>query len=65
MASPIQILPVDARACVQAGSGMLVCAYDNDDKFNQFKLEDAVSLSAFTAQAGSLDKNKDLIFYCN
>jgi hypothetical protein len=43
---------------------MLVCAYDSDAKFRQNRLEGAISLKEFQSQAGSIPKNREVIFYC-
>lgn len=43
---------------------MLVCAYDSEEKFENNHLEGAIPLSDFESNADSLDKDRELIFYC-
>lgn len=43
---------------------LLVCAYEDPEKFKQNRLEGAISLDAFAAQADGLDRGRELIFYC-
>jgi len=43
---------------------MLVCAYDDKEKFEQNHLRGAVSLDQFESQAGSIRKDQEIIFYC-
>jgi len=53
-----------ARRRVQSGQALLVCAYDNAEKFEHNRLEGAMSLDEFRARADSLTKPQELIFYC-
>lgn len=43
---------------------LLVCAYDDDEKFQQNHLEGALSLADFRAQEDSISKDQEIIFYC-
>lgn len=43
---------------------LLVCAYDSREKFNNNHLEGAISLDEFRSRAPSLDKGREIIFYC-
>jgi hypothetical protein len=52
----------EARRKVQAGQALLVCAYDDEEKYNKLKLEGAISLRAL--EAGRPAKQQELIFYC-
>ena len=60
----MRISPKEARDKVTSGSAMLVCAYDNEDKFAANHLEGAISLRDFRARLSSLSKDKEIIFYC-
>lgn len=42
---------------------LLVCAYDDPKKFEQNHLAGAISLDDFRAQADSLPKDREVIFY--
>jgi rhodanese-related sulfurtransferase len=43
---------------------MLVCAYDDEEKFEQNHLKGAISLEDFKWQAESLPRDQEIIFYC-
>lgn len=47
-----------------ASGALLVCAYDDDEKFQQNQLEGALALSDFQAQEDSIPKSREIIFYC-
>ncbi|BDD86018.1 rhodanese-like domain-containing protein [Desulfofustis limnaeus] len=47
------------------GQALLVCAYDSDEKFNTYRLEGAISLSEFASRLDAIDRDRELIFYCN
>lgn len=64
MSGPDQVSPSTAREHVKAGSALLVCAYDSDEKFNNNKLEGAIALSTFREKVAGLGSDQELIFYC-
>jgi rhodanese-related sulfurtransferase len=47
-----------------ASGALLVCAYDDEEKFQQNRLEGAVSLAEFQAQEDTVPKDQEIIFYC-
>lgn len=65
MANPERIDPEETHRKVQAGTALLVCAYDSDEKFKTFPLKGAISLSSFQSRIPSLSKDQEIIFYCN
>lgn len=56
--------PREIRDRVQSGEALLVCAYDDDEKFRSLRLEKALSLRQFQEVQPSLPKNKEIVFYC-
>ncbi len=52
------------REQVMNDMALLVCAYDDDDKFGQFRLDGAISFNDLKSRAASLDKDMDIYFYC-
>lgn len=64
MAEPVRISPEEVREKVTSGSALLVCGYDDEDKFRQNHLEGALSLSDFKSRLASLTKDQEIIFYC-
>ena len=59
-----RIDPESARAKVQTGKALLVCAYD-DGKCKDVLLEGAMLRSAFESKVPSLSMDQEIIFYCN
>jgi len=41
-------------------SALLVCAYDDDDKFKQFHLSGAISLTEFKTKTNELSKDQEI-----
>lgn len=64
MREPIRISPQDARHKANAGQALLVCAYDDADKFKANHLEGALSYSEFRSRLPELAKTHEIIFYC-
>ncbi len=52
-----------ARADLQAGKALLVCAYDSNAKFEQNRLEGALSLAQFRAIEDTVPKDREIVFY--
>lgn len=59
-----RVRPEEILGRVQSGEALLVCAYDDDEKFRTLHLEKALSLRQFQEVQPSLPKNKELVFYC-
>ena len=55
--------PREAQERLGAGA-LLVCAYDDDGKFEKNRLEGAISLRTLREREDSMSKDKELIFYC-
>ena len=48
----------------KSGKALLVCAYEDDDKFRKLRLEDAISLKDFESRLSKIPKGQEIIFYC-
>jgi len=60
-----RISPQQARQHLKADpNALLVCAYDSQEKFDQYHLEGAIPLEDFEARAESLPRDREIIFYC-
>lgn len=59
------ISAAEARKHVQSDDALLVCAYDSDEKFKKACLEGAISLQELKAREETIDKNREIIFYCS
>ena len=64
MTEPIRISPQTAREQITSGLALLVCAYDNEKKFNANHLEGAISFADFRTRLSNLPKDQNIIFYC-
>ena len=64
MEVPTRVPAQQIREKVQSGEALLVCAYDDDEKFRSLHLEKALSLRQFKELEPSLPKSKELVFYC-
>jgi len=53
-----------ARQQVDAGEGLLVCAYEDEDKCRKMALEGAITLSGLRACQQRLRTSDEIIFYC-
>jgi hypothetical protein len=54
----------EARRKVAAGQALLICAYPDETKCSQMRLEGSITLSALEARLPSLPQHTELIFYC-
>jgi hypothetical protein len=60
-----RIRPQDAARDLKGSPpALLVCAYDSDEKFQQNRLDGAISLADFQARESSIPKSREIIFYC-
>ena len=64
MIDPKRITPTEAKEKMSSEKTMLVCAYDDNQKFEKVHLQGAISLSDFKSSLPSLSKDKEIIFYC-
>ena len=64
MSESERVTPREIFDKVKAGTALLVCAYDNEEKFKALHLEGALSLSEFKARLDALPKGQEIIFYC-
>ena len=63
MAEPERISPEEVHRKLKAGTVLLVCAYDDEDKFRRMRLEGAISLGTFKSKLPSLFKDQEIVFY--
>ncbi len=63
MTEPVRITPEAARKKVLSNEAILVCAYEEEEKFRKMHLEGAISLNEFKNRASSLSKEQEIIFY--
>jgi hypothetical protein len=59
-----RITPEEARAKVQSGQALLVCGYEEPEKFAAMHIEGAISIQEFRKLRPTLSKDQEIIFYC-
>ena len=64
MAESIRITPEETRKKVTAGTALLVCAYEDDERCRQMHLQGAMLFSEFKSKLAELPKDQEIIFYC-
>ena len=64
MAEPIRITPEETRQKAVAGTALLVCAYEDDERCRQMHLQGAMLFSEFKSKLAELPKDQEIIFYC-
>jgi rhodanese-related sulfurtransferase len=64
MSEPTRISAQETWQKVSSGEALLVCAYDDADKFKNNHLKGAKSFSEFQSDLPSLTKDQEIVFYC-
>jgi rhodanese-related sulfurtransferase len=64
MIDPKRITPTETKEKMSSEEALLVCAYDDTQKFEKVHLQGAIPLSEFKSSLPSLSKDKEIIFYC-
>jgi hypothetical protein len=64
MTEPERISQKEVYEKLKAGAAVLVCAYEDDEKFKTFHLEGAISFNEFRSNLPSMSKNREIVFYC-
>jgi len=64
MTEPERVTPREIVEKVNAGAALLVCAYDNEEKFKALRLEGAISLGELKSRLNALPKDQEIILYC-
>ena len=59
-----RIDPEQGRREVNTGSALLVCAYEDQEKCQKYRLANALSLNELQAQEETLTKDRKILFYC-
>lgn len=64
MSELIIITADDAYRKTMSGEALLVCAYNDDEMFEKFNLEGAISFRDFQVMVPGLTHDREIIFYC-
>jgi hypothetical protein len=63
-ASEIERVTPDEARQLMAEGGVLVCAYEDEQKCQQLRLDGALTLGELQSRKSSLAKDTPVIFYC-
>jgi hypothetical protein len=63
MTEAMRISAEEARKKVTSGEALLVCAYEDVEKFRRSHLEGAISLQDFKARLPALSREQEIVFY--
>jgi hypothetical protein len=59
-----RVTPEEVRPKLEAGEVLLVCAYEDEEKFRKMKLSGAISVNEFRSRLPSLPRDVEIVFYC-
>ena len=60
---PIRIPPKEAREKAMAGSTLLVCGYEDEEKCRPIALEGSITFNEFKQRLPNLSKDQDITFF--
>ena len=63
MSEPERVTAEEVYKKLKSGTTLLVCAYEDEQKFKAMQLEGAISLNEFTSKLSSLPKDQEIVFY--
>jgi hypothetical protein len=63
MTEPKRITPEKVHQKLETGKVLLVCAYEDEEKFKKLQLEGAISFNTFKSKLPSLSKDQEIVFY--
>ncbi|HEY6006904.1 MAG TPA: ArsR family transcriptional regulator [Geobacteraceae bacterium] len=64
MAEVPRISAEEAHAAVASGRALLVCGYEDPERYRLLRLEGGISIQEFRGMLPSLSKEQEIIFYC-
>lgn len=63
MTEPGRVTPEEVHQKLKSGNILLVCAYEDEEKFRQLQLEGGISLKEFKSRLPSLGNDREIVFY--
>jgi hypothetical protein len=63
MTEPIRVTPEEVYEKLKFRRVLLVCAYEDEEKFQKMRLQGAISLNEFKSKLPTLAKDQEIIFY--
>lgn len=62
--NPLRISAAEAHRKIAAGTALLVCAYEDDERYRYGRLEGSISYYEFRTLEPGLRMDDEIIFYC-
>lgn len=59
-----RITPEEISPKLRSGEALLVCAYDDEAKFQRLRIEGSISLEEFKSLQPTLPQDREIVFYC-
>ena len=63
MSEPNRVTAEEVYDKLKSGKELLVCAYEDEEKFRKLQLEGAISFNTFKSKLPSLSKDQEIVFY--
>jgi len=63
MVEPKRISSEEVYQKLKGGKVLLVCAYEDEAKFEKMHLQGAISINEFKSRLPSLAKDQEIVFY--
>ena len=63
MGEPERIRPEEVFEKVKSQKTLLVCAYEDEAKFEKMHLQGAISFNEFKSKLSTLTKDQEIVFY--
>ncbi len=63
MEEPKRVTAEEVYGKLKSGKTLLVCAYEDEERFRKLQLEGAISLNAFKSRVASLSRDQEIVFY--
>ena len=63
MSEPERVTAEEVYGKSKSGKALLVCAYEDEEKFKTMRSKGAISSMQFKSKLSSLSKDQEIIFY--
>ena len=63
MSEPERVTAEEVYSKLKSGKALLVCAYEDEERFKRLQLEGAISFNEFKSKLSSFSKDQEIVFY--
>jgi hypothetical protein len=64
MSEPERVTAKEVYDKLKSGKVLLVCAYEDEERFKKLQLQGAISFNTFKSKLPSISKGQEIVFYC-